>query len=91
MAPLMILYVMGGEYLIVVGILMAYLFIAAIMRIIYLKGIRLRYPLGFRDPDDLYFPRTNIPRPIFKNLRGHPKYFEKETKRKTDEINYKTT
>lgn len=87
MAPLMVLYVMGGEYLIVVGILMVYLFIAAILRNIYLKGIRPRYPLGFRDPDDLYFPRTHIPRPIFKDLRGHPEYFEKENNRKTDEIN----
>ncbi len=91
MAPLMILYVMGGEYLIVVGILMAYLFITAIMRIIYLKGIRLRYLLSLRDPDDLYFPRTNIPRPIFKDFREHPEYFKKENNRKTDEINYKTT
>jgi hypothetical protein len=38
MVPLMILYVMGGEYLIVVGILMVYLFIAVTLQNIYLKG-----------------------------------------------------
>jgi hypothetical protein len=83
-APLMILYMIGGEYLIVVGILMAYLFIAAILRNIYLKGIRPRYPLDFRCIDDLYFPRTDILRPIFKDLREHPEYFRKENNRKTD-------
>jgi len=40
----MILHVMCGEYLVVVGILMTYLFIAAILRNIYLKGIRPRHP-----------------------------------------------
>jgi hypothetical protein len=39
MAPLMILYMIGSEYLIVVGILTVYLFISAILRIIYLKDI----------------------------------------------------
>jgi hypothetical protein len=87
MAPLMVLYMIDGEYLIAVGILMFYMFFAAILRNIYLKGIKPRYPLGIRDPDNLSFPRTNIPRPIFKDLREHPEYFEKENKRKTDEIN----
>ena len=84
MAPLMILYMIGSEHLIVIGILTVYLFIAAILRNIYLKDIRPRHPIGFRGSDNLYFPRTNIPKPIFKDIREHPEYFRKENDRKTD-------
>ncbi len=32
-------------------------------------GVKPRYPMGATDPDDIYFPRSNIPRPIYLDER----------------------
>jgi hypothetical protein len=42
-----------------------------------------QYPQVLLDGyDDIYFPRTNIPRPLYRDIRKHPKYFEKEEENK---------
>jgi hypothetical protein len=41
------------------------------------KRVKPRYPLSFPDGVDYFFPRFDIPRPIYLDLAQHPKYFEK--------------
>jgi len=49
------------------------------------KGEKPRYPLV--PPEgrtDIYFPRTDIPRPIYEDLRRYPQFFKhKRRKKKT--------
>jgi hypothetical protein len=33
---------------------------------------------------DTYFPRTNIPRPIYEDVQRHPKFFKKRRQRKKE-------
>ena len=50
------------------------------------KGMRTRYPMASPDPKgDIYFPRSNIPRPVHRDLREHPEYFEKRKKKTRDD------
>lgn len=42
-----------------------------------LKRVKPRYPLSFPGVVDSYFPRFNIPRPIYLDLAEYPEYFEK--------------
>ena len=35
----------------------------------YYLGTQAKYPLGVADPDALYFPRFNIPRPLYLDER----------------------
>ena len=41
----------------------------AVLYKIYWKRVRPGYPLGVADPDDIYFPRFNIPRPLYLDER----------------------
>ncbi len=47
----------------------------------YYVGVKPRYPLGVADQDDIYFPRFNIPRPLYLDERKR-----KERERKMKEI-----
>jgi len=51
----------------------------------HVRRVRSKYPLAPPSLEqDVYFPRTNIPRPIHKDYREHPEYFDKKKKdRKT--------
>lgn len=45
------------------------------------KGAKTKYPIV--PPEgrtDIYFPRTNIPRPIHEDVRRHPKFFKRKKK-----------
>ena len=45
------------------------------------KRWKPRYPLASPDPKgDIYFPRSNIPRPIHRDIREYPEYFKKKTR-----------
>jgi hypothetical protein len=39
----------------------------------YYVGVKPRYPLGVADQDDIYFPRFNIPRPLYLDERERKK------------------
>lgn len=41
------------------------------------KKVKPRYPLSFPGGVDSYFPRFDIPRPIYLDLVEHPEYFNK--------------
>ena len=41
----------------------------AVLYKIYWKRVKPGYPLGVADPDDTYFPRFNIPRPLYLDER----------------------
>jgi hypothetical protein len=50
----------------------------------YLR-LKRKYPMA--PPEgrpDIYFPRTNIPRPIYEDLQRHPKFFKKKRQKKKD-------
>jgi hypothetical protein len=51
----------------------------------YLR-LKRKYPMV--QPEgrpDIYFPRTNIPRPIYEDAQGgHPKYLKKKKQKKKD-------
>jgi hypothetical protein len=51
---------------------------------IYLRSKR-KYPLVPPEGQpDIYFPRTNIPRPIYEDVQRHPKSFRKKRRREKD-------
>lgn len=40
------------------------------------RGKRPKYPAISPNPrGDIYFPRSNIPRPVYKDMRIHPRFF----------------
>jgi hypothetical protein len=41
------------------------------------KNVKPRYPLAFPGGVDSYFPRFDIPRPIYLDLAEYPEFFEK--------------
>jgi len=50
------------------------------------KGEKPKYPLvPPKGRADVYFPRTDIPRPIYEDVRRYPEFF-KPKKRKRKEI-----
>jgi hypothetical protein len=52
-----------------------------IYRSVY-KRIRPKYPIiPPEGRTDIYFPRTDIPRPIYEDVRRYPKFFRKEKQR----------
>jgi hypothetical protein len=60
-----------------------YLLFTAILYATYMGKRKKQYPQVLLDGyDDIYFPRTNIPRPLYRDIRKHPKYFEKEEENK---------
>ena len=55
-----------------------YVLFSAILYATYVGKRKKQYPQVLLDGyDDIYFPRTNIPRPIYRDIRKHQKYFEK--------------
>ena len=42
-----------------------------------IKKVKSHYPLAYPNEPDVYFPRSNIPRPIYLDVIEHPEYFEK--------------
>ena len=46
----------------------------------YYVGVKPRYPLGVADQDDIYFPRFNIPRPLYLDERKRRERDEKMKK-----------
>lgn len=62
--------------------LVVYIFVYFILYIRYFKGVKPRYPLASPIKDkDIYIPRTNISRPIYRDIREHPEFFEKKKKK----------
>ena len=46
------------------------------------KRRKSRYPFAFPGlVSDCYFPGSNIPRPIFRDVREYPQYFKVKKKR----------
>jgi hypothetical protein len=65
-------YVFAGVYVSIYAVGVLYLYKR------FIKGVKSRYPLAFPGEPDAYFPRFNIPRPIYLDVREHPEYFEKK-------------
>ena len=62
-----------------------YLFASSLLYFRYVKGVKPKYPLASPVKDqDVYFPRTNIPRPIYRDYREHPEFFEKKKKKEEE-------
>jgi len=54
-------------------------------RFVY-KGEKAKYPMVLPEGRmDAYFPRTNIPRPIYEDMQRYPEFF-KQKKRKNERI-----
>jgi hypothetical protein len=50
----------------------------------YLK-LKRKYPLAQPEGQlDIYFPRSNIPRPIYEDVQRHPRFFKKKRQKKKD-------
>jgi len=76
--PVTILMVLEGECLAALAPAFLYLFASALLYDRYIRGRKPRYPLAYpgreRDP---YFPWSDIPRPVYEDVREHPDFFEK--------------
>lgn len=51
----------------------------------YILHRKLEYPYGEYEPDDISFSRSNLSRPIYKDIREHPEYFKNRNKKKKEE------
>ena len=69
----------------VIVYLLIYIISSTILYRRYIQNRKPEYPLGVYDPDDLSFPRSNLPRPIYKDMREHPEYFKNRNKKKKEE------
>ncbi|HXX88426.1 MAG TPA: hypothetical protein VEH86_08285 [Candidatus Acidoferrum sp.] len=50
----------------------------------YLR-LKRKYPMASPEGQlDFYYPRTNIPRPIYEDVQRHPKFFKKKRQKKKD-------
>lgn len=47
----------------------------------YVKRVLPR-PLAPAEANDIYFPRSDIPRPLYEDQRKYPKYLDKKKQRK---------
>jgi hypothetical protein len=65
-------YVTAGTYLTIYSVGVLYLYKR------FIKKTNIRYPLAFLGEPDAYFPRFNILRPIYVDVREHPEYFQKK-------------
>lgn len=80
--PLITTVLISKAYLLAIVYTGFYLFISYILYLRYIRGVRPKYPLASPVKDqDIYFPRSNIPRPIYQDYREHPEFFEKKKKR----------
>lgn len=81
--PFVIVLLISGEYYFTVMPTGFYLFVSYYLYLRYFKGVKPKYPLASPVKDqDIYFPRTDIPRPIYQDYREHPEFFEDKKKRK---------
>jgi hypothetical protein len=47
--------------------------------------LKRKYPMvPPKGQPDIYYPRTNIPRPIYEDVQRHPKFFKKKRQKKKD-------
>ena len=61
-----------------------YLLFSAILYVTYVAKRKKQYPQVLLEGyDDIYFPRTNIPRPLYRDIRKHQEYFEKKEDKQT--------
>ncbi len=68
-----------GYYLWMLGSGGTYHLFSAILYVTYVGKRKKQYPQVLLDGyDDIYFPKTNIPRPLYRDIRKHKKYFKKE-------------
>jgi len=59
-----------------------YLFVSYFLYLKYVKKVRPKYPLASPGLEqEPIFPRTNISRPVYKDYREHPEYFDKKKKK----------
>jgi hypothetical protein len=62
-------------------------FLFLVYRSVY-RGAKPKYPMAFPEgKSDIYFPRSNIPRPIYEDVRRHPDFFG--VKKKVHELTKK--
>jgi hypothetical protein len=62
-----------------------YIFASYFLYLRFVKKVKPKYPLSPPDLEqDVYFPRTNIPRPIYKDFHDHPEYFDKKKKKQKE-------
>ena len=70
---------LAGDYYYMVGLGIIYLVFSAVIYATYMGKRKKQYPLVLLDGnDDIYFPRTNIPRPLYRDMRTHPEAFQKQ-------------
>ncbi len=67
-----------GDYMLMLGSGGTYLLFSAILYVTYIGKRKKQYPQVLLDGyADIYFPRTTIPRPLYRDIRKHQKYFKK--------------
>lgn len=85
MTPLMVILLYSSEYIFTSLYVVFYVLASCYLYKRFIKGARPKYPLGIWDPDDVYFPRFNIPRPIYRDFREHPEYFRRREEELEDQ------
>lgn len=74
--------VLDGKYLVATLQMFFYFLVSAILYNRYIRGRKPEYPLTYPGRErDLYFPWSNIPRPIHEDVRKHPEFFKKKKER----------
>ena len=81
--PILAVNMISGAYGPAIMYFGFYLFVSYFLYIGYVKKMEPKYPLGLPPVEqDVYFPRSSIPRPIFRDYREHPEFFERKKEEK---------
>jgi len=83
--PLLLSLILPEFNPVVILPLLVYIFSSTNIYQQYILSRKPEYPLGVFDPNDISFPRSNLPRPIYKDIREHPEYFKNRNKKKKEE------
>jgi hypothetical protein len=79
-----VLSILVGNYIWTIISGAEYLLFTAILYVTYVRKRKKQYPQVLLDGyDDIYFPRTTIPRPLYRDVKQHRKYFEKKEDEQT--------
>jgi hypothetical protein len=75
-----IIMLVNKSYFIAVPLLGFDIVLIAAFYSLYIKENKPVYPINHPSERDVYFPFSDVPRPIYKDFKDHPDYFKEKEK-----------
>ncbi len=84
-APFILMSILTQLYVGIALFSICFLFYSYLVYTATYLRLKRKYPMASPEGrPDVYFPRTNIPRPIYEDVQRHPKLFKKKRQKKKD-------